>query len=139
MKKNFAATFILSTVLLLSACSSQNTPSSSDSTVPVIDQGADQAGIPGESAVKEIKVEAFNFGFKPNMIELTKGEKVKLVVTNTGGFHDFVAKDLNISQSLVADGATVIEVTPDTAGTFEFICSIGNHAEQGMKGTIVVK
>ncbi len=151
MKRSVLAVSLLTLVITLSACSSQNTPAETDSPVtssqsPVasidpnqLDQTDDKITSDQGGQAREIKVEAFSYGFNPNKIEVSKGEKVKLVVTNTGGMHDFVAKDLGISEDLSTSGPTTIEFTPDKAGTFEFICSIGNHAAQGMKGTIVVK
>ncbi|MDO8658241.1 MAG: plastocyanin/azurin family copper-binding protein [Candidatus Levybacteria bacterium] len=34
-----------------------------------------------------------------------------------------------------------VEFTADTAGTFEYYCSVGNgyHKEQGMVGTLVIE
>ncbi len=135
-----------STILLLSACTAQSTPSQSPSAqAPTgtispdqIDQGEDSSPSAAMTE-REIKIEAFSYGFTPKTIEVAKGEKVKFVITNKGGFHDFTIKDFDVSKGLSTNAPTEVAFTSDKTGSFEFICSVGNHAAQGMKGTIVVK
>jgi heme/copper-type cytochrome/quinol oxidase subunit 2 len=89
--------------------------------------------------VKEIFIDSFSYGFTPNTIELTKGEKVVLYINNKGGFHSFSIPSSNIEVQTPSGETTAVEYTAEKEGTFEFKCTIGNHAAQGQKGTIIVK
>ena len=92
------------------------------------------------SEVKTIKIEAGNFYFKPDVITIKKGEKVKLVLDNKGGFHDLLIDELGVNSGRIGEGKTIeVIFTPDKAGTFEFYCSVGNHRQMGMKGKITVE
>lgn len=92
------------------------------------------------SDVKEISVEGGMFYFKPNVIKVKKGEKVKITFTNKEGVHDFVIDELNVKSKRIDEGQSdTVEFTPDKTGSFEFYCSVGNHRQMGMKGTLVVE
>lgn len=138
MNKAFIGVIVLFFALFLGACTQQNSVTPSLAPVEEGDQ-IERMNVGDDLPSREVAVEAFNYGFTPSTIEVTKGEKVKLVVNNKGGFHDFVAKDLDINAQLDVIKPTEIEFTADKVGSFEFICSVGDHASQGMKGTIVVK
>jgi plastocyanin len=94
-----------------------------------------------ESAMQPaITVEAGGFYFKPNQIRVKQGEKVKITISNKGGVHDFVIDELNVKTEMIQGGAsTTVEFTPTKKGTFEFYCSVGNHRQMGMKGTLIVE
>lgn len=96
-----------------------------------------------ESAMQNastISVEGGGFYFKPNEIRAKKGEKVTVEFKNAGGTHDFVIDELNVKSKLTNTGETAtVEFTPTQAGEFEFYCSVANHRQQGMKGTLVVE
>ena len=54
--------------------------------------------------------------------------------------HDFVIDELNVKSEITKGGnSTVVEFTPDTAGTFEFYCSVGQHRANGMVGKLIVE
>jgi cytochrome c oxidase subunit 2 len=90
--------------------------------------------------VKEFNVEGGMFYFKPNELKVKKGQKVKITFTNKEGVHDFVIDDFNVQSKRIDAGQTdVVEFTPDKTGNFEFYCSVGNHRQMGMKGTLIVE
>ena len=72
---------------------------------------------------REIKVIARRFEFSPRIINVSKGERVKLVVTSEDADHGFTIKDLAIDQEVKANETKVIELTPDKEGRFQFTCS----------------
>jgi cytochrome c oxidase subunit 2 len=83
--------------------------------------------------IREIKIDAKRFNFSPDVIELKKGETVKLSINNLDTTHGIVIPDLGVS------GNTRVEFTPDKTGTFSFYC--GNYCgndHHGMSGSIVV-
>ena len=88
---------------------------------------------------RTIEVEGFGRTFEPNLIEVEVGETIEFVFTNTGGTHDFVIPSLGIGTEILNEGQTDSFVhTFEEAGTIEFICSVGNHAAEGMTGQIIV-
>lgn len=91
------------------------------------------------NGVKVFTINGSNFKFEPNMISVNKGDKVKIVFKNTGGFHDFVIDELNVkTKQIGASSEDSVEFTAEKVGSFEFYCSVGNHRTMGMKGTLVV-
>lgn len=92
------------------------------------------------SASQPISVEGGGFYFKPNQIKVKKGQKVTIVFNSVGGSHDFVIDELDVKAPLTAAGkSSTVEFTPETSGSFEFYCSVGNHRAQGMQGTLIVE
>ncbi len=89
---------------------------------------------------KAITVEGGMFFFKPSEIRVKQGEKVTITFKNTQGMHDFVLDEFDVKSEVVQSGkSTTVEFTPTKKGTFEFYCSVGNHRQMGMKGTLIVE
>jgi plastocyanin len=94
----------------------------------------------GTQSVKEFLVTGENFSFKPNLITVKKGDKVKITFKNTAGFHDFVIDEYGAStKQTQAPTTEVLEFTADKIGTFEYYCSVGSHRTMGMVGTLKVE
>ena len=95
-------------------------------------------------------VEASSFIYAPTTLTIEQGESVAFV--NTQGFHDvngvtntLTGESFNNPADFSlgsiagnADGVCMGTVTFDVPGTYNYDCSIGNHAEQGMVGSITV-
>lgn len=89
--------------------------------------------------VKVFTLEGGSFYFKPNVIEVKKGDKVKVVLNSVSMMHDFVIDELNVKSAQAKSGtSTSVEFVADKVGSFEFYCSVGEHRAQGMVGTLVV-
>lgn len=87
-----------------------------------------------------VNVEGGNFYFKPNEIKVKKGQKVTINFTNAGGIHDFVIDEFNVKIGPITGGKTQsVSFIPGKTGSFEFYCSISNHRQMGMKGTLTVE
>src|SRR6185369_15172415 len=91
------------------------------------------------TAEQTIAVEGGSFYFKPNVITVKKGQKVKIVFTNAGGMHNFTIDAFNVKSETINNGSTTVEFTPDKTGTFEFYCAVGNHRQMGMTGKLIVQ
>lgn len=92
-----------------------------------------------EALVQEFLVEGSSFKYVPNQIEVKKGVPVRIVFKNVGGFHDWVIDEFDARTSQIREGETeTITFVPDQVGTFEFYCSVGNHRQQGMVGSLIV-
>lgn len=96
---------------------------------------------PSNSAQKEIAVLGNEFSFEPSSLTIKSGEKVKLTFKNMGKApHDLTISELNVATKVIKEGQSdTVEFTAPNSGTFSFICSVGNHAEKGMNGTVKVE
>ena len=100
-----------------------------------------QATPSSEEAAQMVTVEGTDYSFSPSTINLTRDKEVTITFKNMGKLpHNLVISDLGVSTDTITPGKeTTVTFVPEEVGTFEFICSIGNHEEKGMKGTVVVK
>lgn len=89
--------------------------------------------------VKVFTLEGGSFYFKPNVISVKKGDKVKVVINAVSMMHDFVIDELGVKANVVkSGGSTSVEFVADQVGSFEFYCSVGQHRTNGMVGTLTV-
>jgi uncharacterized cupredoxin-like copper-binding protein len=126
---------------------------------------AGQPGDPKKPAAKTVEVTMLETDdakmlFKPDRVEVKRGEQVKFVLRNAGKFdHEFMLDSVENNakhkiqmeknpemehddpngKRLTPNGSNEIVWRFTKAGTFEFACLIPGHYESGMHGTIVVK
>ncbi len=88
-----------------------------------------------------VTINATDFKFDPNTINAAPGQNVVVTHKNNGQTrHTFVLKDANVN--IGADPGQSANATfkaPAAAGSYQFICDVPGHADQGMTGTLVVK
>ena len=67
-------------------------------------------------------------------------QTIEITLRNEGALdHNLVIEEFGVNE-LVAPGAqTVVTLTIDKAGTYQYICSIPGHEEAGMVGQIIVQ
>lgn len=123
---------------------SKNTPSPSPTITGIQSTPEEQqliaSGSSNTTAVREIVVTGSSFKFDPTEIKIAKGEKVKIILKNSGGVHDLKIDGLNVGTKVINAGATdSFEFTADKTETFEYYCSVGNHRQQGMVGKLIVQ
>ena len=110
----------------------------SESANPATD-GSSEA-VTDDSTIKTFEIEAGSFYYKPNEIRVKKGDKVKVVINSVDMMHDFNIDELNVKLPVTKSGETnTVEFTLDTAGVFEFYCSVGQHRANGQVGTLIVE
>lgn len=101
---------------------------------------ANHPTVPIDTVVKEFTVTGQNYSFTPSTLRVQKGDKVKIVFKNSGGFHDFRIDEFGAATRRINNGEQdTIIFTADKVGPFEFYCSVGNHRQMGMKGTLMVQ
>jgi plastocyanin len=93
--------------------------------------------------VVEVTVHASNFTFSTNTIRAKVGQKVRVILVNDNGFHDFVIDEFKtkgaMTKRIQGGQSETIAFTPDKKGSFEYYCSVGEHRAMGMKGTLIVE
>jgi cytochrome c oxidase subunit II len=92
------------------------------------------------SAPRTIEVVAKRFGFEPARVEVTEGERVKLVVKSADGVHGVEIKKFKINKKIPRGGDPVtIEFVATAAGEFPILCSeYCGDGHEDMKGMLVV-
>jgi len=89
---------------------------------------------------RTIKIVAQRFSFSPNEIMLKKGESVRLEFTSLDFVHGFNVPDLNIRADLPPGKVTIINLTPQKTGTYDFICdNFCGAGHEDMGGRIIVR
>lgn len=92
------------------------------------------------TSVKTITIDAGSFYYKPNVITVKKGTKVKIVMTSKDMMHDFNIDELKVKIPVTKAGNTAtVEFTADKVGTFEYYCSVGQHRKNGQVGSLIVE
>lgn len=89
---------------------------------------------------KMVKIVADDFKYDVKEIKVKKGEKLTVSVMNSKGFHDFVIDELAVNSGMLEVGNTMeLEIPTDKPGTYEYYCSVGQHRQMGMKGTLIIE
>jgi cytochrome c oxidase subunit 2 len=93
------------------------------------------------SAPRVIEVLAKRFAFVPANIDVTEGERVRLVVKSGDGVHGLAIKRLRVNKLVPRGGETVtIDFVAPAPGTYEILCSEEcGEGHDVMSGSLVVK
>lgn len=156
MNRNVMIGGISALVLIIAAGWYMMGQSSPDSSTPVVSDDTNMLptdtpsgineGSPSGSAdqtmgaVKEFTVTGSGFKFNPATLTVNKGDMVKITFVNSGGSHDFTLDEFDVQTKTLNTGQQeTVEFMADTAGSFEYYCSVANHRSMGMKGTLIVQ
>jgi plastocyanin len=94
-------------------------------------------------AGKPLVVKADEFKFDPSNVVVKGGGPVRIKLTNVGA----QAHDLHVERDgddlggtpIFGPGQTKTATVKLAPGKYDFLCTVGDHAAQGMKGTLTVK
>ena len=104
----------------------------------------------------DISTVATEYEFSPDSWTVSAGEEFSIQLTNDGAAEhewaviglgqDITSEDeftedkvLLEVEAIAADSSTTESFTIDEAGTYQVICAIPGHFDQGMEGTLVVE
>jgi cytochrome c oxidase subunit 2 len=86
-----------------------------------------------------IKVIAKKFEFVPGEIHVKQGETVTLQFTAPEVPMGFNLADFNLRADIMPGKVASVELTPDKAGTFTFLCDVFcGTGHEDMSGTLIV-
>ncbi len=113
-----------------------DTGANGDAVEPAPASAGDEVpAAPEEPASTEVSftLDSFNYGYDQTELRVQEGDTVTITLTNSEGFHDWVVDEFNAAtEKIQAGGTTEVTFIADTAGTYEFYCSVGNHRAQGL-------
>jgi heme/copper-type cytochrome/quinol oxidase subunit 2 len=90
--------------------------------------------------VETIKMDMGAFYYKPAVIKVKKGQKIRIELTSKDMMHDFNIDALQVKSPIVKAGETAtVEFVADQVGEFEYYCSVGQHRKNGQVGTLIVE
>ena len=84
--------------------------------------------------IRDISIDAVRYKYTPELIEINKGERVRININNIDTLHGIRIPEFNVK------GENSVEFTANKTGEFEFYCTVycgDQHKE--MKGKIIVK
>ena len=89
---------------------------------------------------RTIEVVARRFAFEPAEIQVSVGERVRLLVRSADGLHGIEIKKVKVSKEIPRGNKPVaIEFTAEEAGRYPILCSeFCGDGHDDMKGTLVV-
>jgi cytochrome c oxidase subunit 2 len=92
------------------------------------------------SAPRTVEVVVKRFSFEPARVDVTEGERVRLVVKSGDGVHGIEIKKFKINKKVPRGGEPVtIEFVAAAAGEFPILCSeYCGDGHEDMKGMLVV-
>ncbi|HWO07358.1 MAG TPA: plastocyanin/azurin family copper-binding protein [Candidatus Paceibacterota bacterium] len=103
------------------------------------DDAMDDAMTDDAGTVKEFTVSGQNFSFSPATMSVKRGDTVRITFRNVSGTHDLRIDGYNVGTNVIQTGQSeTFEFVADRAGTFEYFCSVGQHRQMGMVGTLTV-
>lgn len=125
MKRNLLFTLLLGVVLVLAACSGDNSVQQSES-------GSKEDSAPAS----QIDITASNFEFDQDEYIVNAGEEIKVTLTNAEGMHGIAIDGLDVS----IEGEGEVTFTPDEPGEYTIYCNIPcGQGHDEMKSTLVVQ
>jgi cytochrome c oxidase subunit 2 len=129
------------TALLLGAAAMSNQQDPAAASAP-FDSRADGAAVHtlAQDEPRTFEIVVKRFGFEPSRIEVTQGERVKLLVKSADGVHGAQIKKFKVNKKVPRGGEPVtIEFVASAAGEFPILCSeYCGDGHEDMKGMLVV-
>lgn len=123
----------------------QETSSPVDEIPEVADETSTPNSIVEEEGDEEVNNVSFdvsgtNFAFDLKEIRVKQGQTVTINFASEEGFHDWVVDEFGAATEQIIEGTTSsVTFVANKKGEFEYYCSVGNHREQGMVGTLIVE
>lgn len=93
---------------------------------------------PAISGVPTVVVEAVDFAFEPNRVEVVADQEFNLTLVNQGALlHDLTIPELGIQVVARPGESKTVGVNARPSGEYRMLCTVPGHAEAGMEGWLV--
>ena len=135
-----ALVLILASLALIAAgCGGDDDETTTPTTTTTEETGATGAtGGGGDAGAGASEVAMTEYSFDPSDLTVSSGDSVNVV--NDGELpHNYTVEDTDVAtEDLEGGGSEELAVDLDP-GDYEVVCTIADHAEQGMTGTLTVE
>jgi len=92
------------------------------------------------ATVQVLRISAKQFEFIPSTFTVKKGMPVRVILTSQDVTHGFAIDQFKVNVKVEKGNDTIVDFTPDKAGTFDFYCSIFcGIGHGGMRGQMIVE
>jgi plastocyanin len=139
-RTSFAIVLVLASLALVAAgCGGDDDETTSTSSTTEETTGTSGAtGEGGDTGASASEVGMTEYSFDPADLSLASGDSIDVV--NDGELpHNLTVEGEDVATSDLDPGANE-ELTVDLdPGDYDFLCTIGDHAAQGMTGTLTVE
>jgi len=117
--------------------SNQQDPAAASAPRPSVAQGKPSDT---QDEPRTVEIVATRFNFEPARVEVTEGERIKLLVKSGDGVHGLQIKKFKIDKKIPRGGEPVtIEFVATAVGEFPILCSeYCGDGHEDMKGMLVV-
>lgn len=89
---------------------------------------------------REITMSSGDNWYRPNELEVSRGERITLVISNDGVLtHNISIDEFDVKKDYRPGETVRVTFTPDRTGEFRFYCDEPGHAEAGMVGVLRVR
>jgi uncharacterized cupredoxin-like copper-binding protein len=109
--------------------------------------GGDDGGGPSRTVTTEaggaVTVTAHEYSFDPNRVVVGGAGEVRIVLRNDGDLAHNIhlqrgGRDVGGTPSFAPGGSRLVRLRLQP-GTYEMLCTVGDHAQLGMKGELTVR
>ncbi len=143
----FVMVCLITLLAIISGCSSPSESKTMAAGAVVLENAPTTPGSDSSTAtesstsLKEVHIQAFNFGFNQDSVTIKKGDHVRLIFTSTEGTHGVRIPDLGLSTKAFSAGEEqILEFTATNAGIFNYFCSVPcGSGHRDMQGQLVVE
>jgi plastocyanin len=127
--------------LVLAACGDDDDEDTTATETGTGTQAERPSPPPEKPASQTITLTETEFAIEPADVKVAEAGDVEFEVENAGGIPhalEVESDDLEEETEEIAPGETATLTVELPAGTYELYCPIGDHADQGMTGTLTV-
>jgi plastocyanin len=111
-----------------------NEPSESETTE------SSTSEMESDAEAQVFNISGTDFAFDVTEMRVKEGDTITINFSSADGFHDWVLDVFDAATEQVRPGTpTSVTFVADTAGTYEYYCSVGSHRANGMVGTLIVE
>jgi plastocyanin len=130
-----ALVLVLASLALVAAGCGGDDEDDATSAATTTEDSADTDATGGGGSTEVSMVE---YAFEPSDLTVAEGDAIS--VTNDGELpHNLTVTDEDLVSSDLEGGASEDLTVDLPPGEYDYICSIGDHADQGMTGTLTVE
>lgn len=116
----------------------ENTATEDDTNLTEDEATSEEDTPAGET--RSFEISGTNYAYDVSEIRVQEGDTVTINFVSDEGYHDWVVDEFAAATEKVQPGTpTSVTFVADTAGTYEYYCSVGSHRANGMVGTLIVE